>query len=252
MGSISGPVNLIRTGFLTLDFRLSTNYKEVLEMLTINQYEGERALAWQARTLAEKTIAGLASRRIKGLYFPSRGEAREAVLKMIPAGATVGFGGSVTLQTLGLYQAVLDGPYQAFNRYDSELTKEEKFEVERKALTADFFLSGVNAVTLDGRMVNVDGNGNRVAAMLFGPRKVIAVTGVNKIVANLDEAMERLRRTASPLNCARLNRETPCVVTGYCHNCHGAQSICNLTTIIEGQFDPERFTVVFIGESLGF
>ncbi|MDI6870090.1 MAG: lactate utilization protein [Bacillota bacterium] len=222
-------------------------------MLTINQYDGTPAIAWYRRTLAQKTIDALAKRNITGLYFESGREAAEAVLAMIPAQATVGFGGSVTLHSLGLYQQILEGPYRSFNRFDSTLTGEQLLEVQRQALLADWFLTGTNAITLDGRLVNIDGRGNRVAALLFGPKRVVVVCGTNKIVPTLDDALERVKQVACPLNARRLGLRIPCGLTGVCHDCTRTdQRMCNLITIVEGQQDPTRMTVVLVGETLGF
>lgn len=221
-------------------------------MYNVDQYDGTVALKEYGRTIAERTIKGLAARGIKGVYFESKEEAAEAVIKMIPDGATVGLGGSVTLRSTGLYDKILGGGYRVFNRYDPSLTQDERVEVERKALLADWFVSGTNAVTIDGQLVNADGHGNRVAALLFGPKKVIVVCGVNKIVRNLDEAILRIKQVATPLNAVRLGARTPCAITGSCAECRGAQRMCRLVTIIEAQENPERITVVFVGEHLGF
>lgn len=221
-------------------------------MLTIDKYEGGEARAWYARAMAEKVCEGLAARRIRGVYAPGRREARETVLGMIPEGASIGFGGSVTVHELGLYETLINGPYRACNRYDASLSREERFEVERRALSADVFLCGANAITLDGRLVNIDGHGNRVAGLFFGPRKVIVVCGVNKIAASIEEAEARVRRIACPLNARRLNLKTPCAADGLCHDCRGGQRICNLLAVVEGQEDPERMTVVLVGEAMGF
>lgn len=215
-------------------------------------YNGAPALKQHGREMARKVIEGLTARGMKGLYYESKNEATEAVLGMIPEGATVGFGGSVTLHSLGIYNKLLAGPYQVLNRQDPSLTKDARIEVERRALTADYFVSGTNAITLDGRLVNIDGHGNRVAALLFGPKKVIIVCGVNKIVQTLEEAIQRVRQVACPLNAVRLGVKAQCVSNGSCSDCQGAQRLCRLVTVIEGQDDPERITVVLVGECLGF
>lgn len=221
-------------------------------MLTIDRYNGTPAVKRLGRLLAEQTIKALQSRNMNGLYFGTKEEAAQAVMDMIPEGSSVGFGGSVTLHELGLYERILKGPYQSFNRFDSTLTGPQRLEVQRHALLADVFLSGTNAITSDGRLINIDGTGNRVAALLFGPRRVIVACGVNKIVHGLESAISRVKEHACPLNGDRLGLKTPCSLTGSCHECHHEQRMCNLLTIIEGQKDPGRFTVVFVGENLGF
>lgn len=221
-------------------------------MLTIDQYNGTPAVKRFGRLLAEQTIKALESRNIRGRYFDTKEEAAQAVMDMIPEGSSVGFGGSVTLHEMGLYEKILKGPYQSFNRFDSTLTEPQMLEVQRNALLADVFLSGTNAITSDGCLVNIDGRGNRVAAMLFGPRQVIVACGVNKIVHGLENAIMRVKERACPLNADRLGLKTPCSITGSCHECYHEQRMCNLLTVIEGQKDPRRFTVVFAGENLGF
>lgn len=221
-------------------------------MLTIDQYNGAPAIKRLGRLLAEQTIEHLASRNMSGYYYDTKEDAANAVMEMLPKGASVGFGGSVTLHSLGLYQRILDGPYNSYNRFDSTLSGPQIMEVQREALLADVFLSGTNAITSDGRLVNIDSRGNRVAALLFGPRKVIVVCGVNKIVHGLDNAIKRVKEIACPLNADRLGLKTPCSATGSCHECHSAQRMCNFLTVIEGQQDPKRLTVVFVGEALGF
>lgn len=221
-------------------------------MLAIDRYNGAPSIERLGRLLAEQTIKALESRNINGCYFGTKEEAAQAVMGMIPEGSSVGFGGSVTLHELGLYERILKGPYQSFNRFDATLSGSQILEVQRNALLADVFLSGTNAVTSDGRLVNIDGTGNRVAALLFGPRKVIVVSGVNKIVHGLENAIGRVKERACPLNADRLGLKTPCSLTGACHECSSGQRMCNLLTVIEGQKDPGRFTVVLVGENLGF
>lgn len=137
------------------------------------------------------------------------------------------------------------------------LTPQEGDARRRRGLTADIMVSSCNAVTLDGRLINLDGTGNRVAGMIFGPRKVILVVGMNKIVSDLDSAMDRVRDFAAPMNNLRLNalnpaHEPPCTKDGHCHRCASAQKICNAWSIIEGQRDEGRIHVVLVGEDLGY
>jgi hypothetical protein len=132
------------------------------------------------------------------------------------------------------------------------LSPEESLSVRRQELTCDLFLTGINAITLDGWLVNVDGAGNRVAAMTFGPGKVIAVAGTNKIRKDLEAALERIRYLASPLNNKRLSRPNPCVKTGICMDCQGASRICNIYHVLKRRPASTDFTVVLIGESLGY
>jgi hypothetical protein len=223
---------------------------------------------WHYEQLAKKCIAGLAKYNISATLASDRDEARAQVLSMIPEGATVGIGDSVTLLECGIIQEVEEsGRYQVLNPFH---TAEgtifypqglEAIEVMRKALTCDVFITGTNAVTLDGKLVNIDGFGNRVAALIFGPRKRIVVVGANKIVANLDEALRRIKDIAAPLNAKRHGlkhgrEEPPCATTGTCSDCRTDQRICLYTTIIEFQRKPPpgrepRLNVVLVAEELG-
>ena len=182
----------------------------------------------------------------------------EKVMSMIPEGCNVGLGDSLTLKQIGVIDALEKGNYAFFDAWRPGLSLEERMDFKRRSLVSDVFVTGSNALTLDGKIVNVDGHGNRTAAMLFGPRKVIIVVGINKIVANLEDALERIRTIAAPRNAkskAYVNPPPPCSITGECSDCHGPWRICNKTVIIEGQFDNDRFepviTVIIVGEELG-
>lgn len=205
---------------------------------------------------------------INASYFASLQEALESILGMIPPGTKVARGDSATINQVGIMPAlvrrgqntVLD-PYRwdADGNYIDSL--EDRRQMQREAFLSDVFLAGTNAVTLDGKLVNVDYLGNRVAAMLFGPKKVIIVAGVNKIVANIDEAMARIRRIAAPSNARRHYRQhhyqewsdLPCVITGKCIDCRHHSRICSYTVIIEstGARDKGRINLALIGEELG-
>jgi hypothetical protein len=177
---------------------------------------------------------------------------------MIPEGSTVGFGDSVTLREIGVVDALEKGNYTFLNPWKPGISSEESIHVKKQALTSDVFVTGTNALTLDGKIVNVDALGNRVAAMLFGPTKVIIVIGVNKIVENLEAALDRIKNKAAPLNVKRhlaFHPMPPCGETGVCSDCSSPWRICNKTVIIERQLDNQRYkpviTVVIVGEELG-
>lgn len=206
----------------------------------------------------QQLIKKLAANNIAAFYVHDRREAFDLVISMIPQGASVGYGDSVTLQEIGVVDALEKGNYTFYNPWKPGNSVEENIRLKKRALTADVFVTGTNALTLDGKIVNVDGHGNRVAALCFGPDKVIIVVGINKIVANLDEALKRIRERAAPLNVKRhpqWDPLPPCGVTGVCSDCSSAWRICNKTVIIERQFDNERYrpviTVVIVGEALG-
>jgi hypothetical protein len=206
------------------------------------------------RNLIEK----LAENKIPAFYVKSGEDAFNKVMTMIPEGSTVGFGDSVTLRQIGVVDALEAGRYVFLNPWRPGISVEENIELKKQALTSDVFVTGTNALTLDGKIVNVDGLGNRVAAILFGPGKVIIVIGINKIVENLKEALDRIRNIAAPLNVKRhpeFDPMPPCDLTGECTDCSSPWRICNKTVIIESQFDNNKYrpviTVVIVGEELG-
>jgi hypothetical protein len=207
---------------------------------------------------AERLIAHFSKRRMHGNYVDTAGQARELVLSMIQGPCSVIRCGSESVGALGLWKDIAALPeVELIDPYVAGLTPQEGDERRRRGLTADIMVTSCNAVTLDGRLVNLDGTGNRVAAMIFGPRKVILVVGMNKIVSDLDSAMDRVRDFAAPMNNLRLSalnpaHEPPCTKDGRCHRCASPQKICNAWSIIEGQRDEGRIHVVLVGEDLGY
>ena len=206
----------------------------------------------------QQLIERLARNNIPAYYVESRVEGREKVMSMIPEGAVVGYGDSLTLQQIGVVDALERGPYTFLNPWKAGNSVEENIRLKRRALTSDVFVTGTNALTLDGKIVNVDGHGNRVAAMLFGPGAVIVVVGINKVVRDLDGALGRIRRQAAPLNVGRhtaFDPMPPCGSTGMCSDCSSPWRICNKTVIIERQYANNRYdpvlSVVIVGEELG-
>jgi hypothetical protein len=166
----------------------------------------------------------------------------------LPKNVSVGLGGSETLAALEILPVLRNGEYKLYDRYNCA----DHFEVCRESLMADYFLTGANALTMNGEMVNIDCSGSRVAAMAYGPRHIIVVAGVNKLVESLDEAAARARAIA-PMNCKRNNHKTPCTETGECADCNIPGRMCNhlLVTFNAKKF-PERFTLLLINEELGF
>ena len=206
----------------------------------------------------QQLIDKLGENNIPAFYVHNRREAFDKVMSMIPEGSVVGFGDSLTLRQIGVVDALEEGNFTFLNPWRPGISLSENLELKKRALTSDVFVTGSNALTLDGKIVNVDGLGNRVAAMLFGPTKVIIVIGINKIVGNLEEALERIRNEAAPLNVKRhseFNPMPPCGDTGECSDCNSPWRICNKTTIIERQYDNDSYkpiiTMVIVGEDLG-
>lgn len=207
-----------------------------------------------------KTAAALEKNNMKTYIVKDKEEALKTVEMLIPKGATIGLGGSVTLNEIGVNELVSGADYKLFNRYDKNLTPDERNEKMRKSLTADVFLSSSNAVTEKGELVNVDGNSNRVAAILYGPKEVIIVVGANKIVADVNEGIKRVKTIAAPKNTKRLSCETYCNKTGICMGvngdlCDGCASesrICCNYVISAHQRFKDRIKVIICEEELGY
>jgi hypothetical protein len=208
--------------------------------------------SWYHQARVRTAMAALERRNAEAVFLPDGTSAKKAVLEMIPEGATVGLGGSLTVQQIGLLSALRSGRYTLYDQYAKGLSPEKSMQLRRKGLLADFFVTGSNAITLDGRLVNLDGAGNRVAALTFGPPRVIVVVGRNKIVSDVDEAMKRIWNWAAPLNAKRLNRKVPCTTTAQCEDCSSPERICNHLMITERQMAKGRLTVVIVDQELGF
>ena len=212
----------------------------------------KKFIQWHNDVFGEKVVKALAKNNFQAYYVANRAEAVSKVLSLIPAGATIGVGGSWTLKELAIPDQLEKQGHEVFDHNRPGLTMEQSVALRHKELSCDVFISSTNAITLDGQLVNTDGSGNRVAAMSFAPKKVIVVVGVNKIVSDLDAAMERIELYAAPINNKRLNRPNPCTVTGICMDCQGPARICNITTILHKKPGAILFTVILVGETLGF
>jgi hypothetical protein len=203
---------------------------------------------------AERVIENLAKRNISAIYCRTCKQAVSEIRKLIPEGATVALGGSVSIIQSGMLDALRSMNIALLDRYRMGITNEEVEEILRRGVAADVLLMSCNAVTVDGKLVNEDGRGNRVAGLIFGPKKVILMVGVNKIVPTVEDAIARIKNIAAPLNCVRLGADTPCARTGFCDDadCHAPARICSQITITESSRTKERITVVLVGEELGY
>ncbi len=200
---------------------------------------------------AELLIKNLKNRHFDAYYCATREEALEKALELIPEGASVGWGGATSAQQIGLIDAVRRGSYRTIDR-DAAATPEERNQAMRNCLYADVFLTGANAISLDGQMVNIDGMGNRVAAIVYGPGSVIVVAGMNKVVDTLDAAVNRARTVAAPINKQRFASDTPCNATGQCADCKSEGCICNQILITRNCRPAGRIKFIIVGEELGF
>lgn len=206
---------------------------------------------WQSRLIAEEMVGILKEKSYDAHYAEDLSEARDKILSMIPDGSSVAVGGSETLAEMGLIDIFRNPRYKFFDRYNTS-SWEETVEVYRQSLLADFLVTGTNAVTRMGELVNVDCSGNRVAGIMFGPKRVIIACGTNKVVNNLEEAMKRLKQIA-PMNSLRNGHDTPCIRTGRCMDCQIHQRIDNVIGIVNhGMKFEGRISVIMIAEEAGF
>lgn len=196
-------------------------------------------------------VKNLKSRHFDAYYCATKAEALEKALDLIPNGATVGWGGVMSAHQIGLVEALHQGDYRPIDRDQCE-TAEEKLQAAKDSMFADVFLTGANALSLDGQMVNIDGNGNRVAAIVYGPKEVIVIAGMNKVVDTLEEAVARARTIAAPLNQQRFQLNNPCSVTGACADCKSESCICNQLLITRHCRPAGRIKFILVGEELGF
>ena len=212
----------------------------------------EHQVVWHEK-VAMQIIKRLEKRRMEGSYAPTGAQAKKDVLAMIPHGATVFRCGSMTATGMGLWEDIANLPeVKLIDPYQPELKPEEGLELRRQGLAADVMVASSNAITLDGKLVNLDGMGNRVAAITFGPKKVILLVGMNKVAPDLESAMARVKHRAAPINNIRYGLKNPCVETGLCSDCKTPQRICNMWGIIEGHMIQNRIHVKLIGEDLGY
>ena len=197
-------------------------------------------------------VKNLKSRHFDAYYCATREEALAKALELIPEGSSVGWGGTMTAVGMGLLDALRNGNYKALDR-DTCATMEEREQLQRQVFFADAFVTGANALSLDGQMVNIDGTGNRVAPIIYGPKSVIVVAGMNKVEDTLADAMTRARTIAAPMNKQRFEAlQTPCAVTGCCGDCKSPQSICNQIVITRNCRPEGRIKFIIIGEDMGF
>ena len=196
-------------------------------------------------------VKNLKSRHFEACYCPTKQEALAKALEWIPEGASVGWGGAMSAQQIGLIDAVRTGNYRAIDR-ETAKTPQEREQAARDCFGADVFLTGANGLSLSGEMVNIDGMGNRVSAIIYGPKEVLVIAGMNKVEDTLEKAVIRARTVAAPMNQQRFLRETPCAATGVCADCKSPECICNQIVITRHCRPANRIKFILVGEELGF
>ncbi len=206
------------------------------------------------KLLSETLIAKLNARGMDAVYYETAAEAKEAILSEIPAGSAVTWGGTMTIEEMGLGEAIRNSKDLNFIDRNTASTPEERRKLYAEQTMADYFLMSANAISMDGQLVNIDGNGNRVACLIIGPSHVFVICGMNKVAPDLSSAIKRARNIASPINNVRLNRGNPCTKTGKCEDCLSPNSICNQIVITRrNSGGPKgRIKVILIGETLGY
>jgi hypothetical protein len=212
----------------------------------------EKFIQMRNQKLSEKVIKALGTRNMEGYYVNTKEEALAKALELIPQGSSVSWGGAMSAKGIGLMEELYSrGSYTIVDR-DKASTPEEAREVVLKAFDVDFYIGGVNAMTEDGILVNVDGYSNRVAAYSYGPRNLLLVVSMKKVVKTLDGAIERARTVAAPINVQRFDRDTPCAKTGTCADCKSPDSICSNILITRFSHFPNRIKIILVNEDLGF
>jgi len=206
---------------------------------------------WYQELQVERTIVALKKNNFDARFFPKAPEALAEVWKMIPEGSTVGYGGSLTLTQIGFIEEAQKRPLKFLNPFAKGLSPEEGEKIRRQIFSADFFLASSNAITEDGKLYNIDATGNRVGPMIYGPKKVILLCGVNKIVKDIDEAQKKVQEWTAPMNVKRLGYKNPCGQTGECSDCASPERICNAYVILAKKPRRTDISVFIIGEFLG-
>ena len=203
------------------------------------------------KTTAQTIINWLGKRNMEGFYYETAKEAVEAALAMVPAGSVVSWGGSETILETGMVDALRADDYNCLDRYTAK-TPEETREIFLKSFAADYYFMSTNAITTKGELVNIDGNANRVACLCYGPSHIIMLVGMNKVAADVESAVKRIRTYACPANATRLKKGTPCAKVGVCGDCLLEECFCNEIVVTRRSGHKGRIKVLLIGEEVGF
>lgn len=209
-------------------------------------------ISWYIEKQIDRTIDNLRKHNMAGFFVRDNKDLIRLLKKLIDDKSTVGVGDSMTLFETGVIDFLRIENYTFLDKYREGITSEEKKQIYIDNFSADTFICSTNALTENGELYNIDGNGSRVAPMIYGPKQVILVTGVNKIVKDIEQAEKRVRNYAAPIDAKRLNKNTPCTTLGCCIDCKSPDRICNDFTIIRGQFVKDRIKVIIVGKQLGY
>jgi hypothetical protein len=207
---------------------------------------------WWIEERVRKAIEKLEAHDFKAIYVKTKEEAVQEIWKYVTPKQRIGVGGSVTIRELGILDQLEARGCTPYDHWKPGLSKESYLEIRKSEMTSDLFLSSVNAITLNGELVNIDGIGNRVNSINFGPGKVIIVAGYNKIVEDVQEAIKRIKNVAAPLNARRLNIDVPCAKIGRCVDCNTPSRICRVVMIHERKPSLTDILIILVGEELGF
>lgn len=208
-----------------------------------------KQLAFQ--TAVENVIKNLEKRNMEGYFFEDSTSCVSAIIDMMEEGSVVSWGGSQSVLECGLMDAIQGGKYTLIDRMTAK-TPEESRDIFSKTVMADYYLMSTNAITFDGELINIDGNGNRVACLIHGPKHIIMVVGMNKLVSNVEDGYNRVRDIATPANTRRLNKNTPCFHTGRCGDCLSNDCICNQIVVTRRSGHAGRIKIFFVAEELGY
>lgn len=212
----------------------------------------EHVYKWHNQAIGERVVKALEKNQFHAIYFETKEQAENFIMYHIKPGDVVAFGGSVTIKSMDIKKKIIKIGGTIIDHGEPGITQDEKIDIMRKELVSDLFLCSSNAVTLNGELVNVDGAGNRVAAITFGPKKVIMVVGVNKIVKDEKAAFERIKNIAAPQNNKRLACSNPCTITGSCMDCDSKNRICRAYSVLKKKPMLSDISVIIIGEEMGF
>jgi len=204
------------------------------------------------KNLGDTMIKNFKKRNIEAFYCETSKDAVTLAMELMKAGGSVGMGGAETVKEIGLLDALKNANHLNFIDRNIAKTPEEKKEIFYQTMQCDYFLMSSNAITVDGELINIDGNGNRVACLIHGPEQVIVIAGMNKVVDDVNSGIERVGIHAAPPNAARLGTRTPCAALGHCGDCHSEDCMCCQIVVTRHSRHKDRIKVILVGEELGF